>query len=413
MKQARWLAIGALSLFVLLRGVLPAMEGIDTDFPNYYTSAKLLISGGDMSRVYDDAWFQDQIHLNGMNQLGKFAPFPPVTALVMVPVVFLSPQNALRVWTIFNLVLLAYTIVLVSKIMENSWSWGALVVLLSGHALANNFRFGQFYLVLTLLILLGYRFWLQGRTGVSGALFGIGACFKYFPAIFLLQFAARREWKTIASFAATVALVTTISIALLGPAVHLEFLRRVLGPHLQGNIQDPFSPMFQSWNSLLKRMFTYDSVQNPNPLVNGSLGYVVGLTIVYAIVAVALLSGIRNARSNPGAYASSIQFALIGIAGLLLLPASATYHFLLLLPSVAILLKGKRWTFSQKALLVFYSCIGFLPYRYFEQFSSRGVLMILAYPRLILMSALFVAALSIVHEGPKDHRLIAVEPSGA
>jgi hypothetical protein len=400
MKGIQYLLLVGLSLFLLIRGIIPAMESVDTDFPNYYTSARLLIDGDDMSRLYDDSWFQSQIYKYGMHQLGKFTPFPPITAFIMTPLVLLSPNNALRVWTMLNVVLLLLSVFLVSRITNRSWLWAAILFLLSGQALANNFRFGQFYLLLAVLIICGYRFWIQGEHVRSGMLLGIGAAVKYFPIIFFLEFIGRREWKIVLAGVLTITLLTTVGIIVLGPALHEQFLLHVLGQHLEGNIQDPFSPIFQSWNSLFRRLFVFDPLHNPNPLVDSSTAYLLSLCCVYSLVAISLVAAFKQSNHRFGKSSQSIQFALLGIAGLLLLPASATYHFLLLALPVALLLDGKEWTIPQKLLGVVYGFIGFIPYRYFEQFQSKGILTVFSYPRLILMSGLFVVAIVIAWTGP-------------
>lgn len=402
MKRIQWIGLIALALFLLIRGVLPAMGAVGTDFPNYYTSSKLLVAGTDLSRIYDDNWFQKQIYGYGMDQLGKFTPFPPITAFIMTPLVFLSPENALRVWTVFNFALLILAVFLLSRITNRSWLWSVLLFLLSGHALANNFRFGQFYLILAVLVLAGYRYWIQGEHIKGGVMLGIGAAVKYFPILFFLEFIGRREWKIVLSGFVTIGVLTAISVIVLGPAVHKQFLLHVFGQHIQGNIQNPFSPTFQSWNSLFKRLFIFDSELNPKPVLNSSVAYVICLSSIYAVVAVLLVSALRQSNLRFGESGRDIQFALLGIAGLLLLPASATYHFLLLALPVALLLYGKAWTIPQQVLAVLYGLIGFIPYRYFERFESAGVLAVLSYPRLILMSGLFATAIAIAWMGQSE-----------
>src|SRR5438552_3627638 len=75
----------ALASFVLVRGVVPALTTIDSDFPNYFAAARIVAAGGSAERLYDDSWFQQQIRreLPGVEPRGKFGPFPPPTALLM------------------------------------------------------------------------------------------------------------------------------------------------------------------------------------------------------------------------------------------------------------------------------------------------------------------------------------------
>src|SRR6267142_5196678 len=97
----------ALLLFVSLafvlaaRGIVPALSKIDTDFPNYLTAAKIVADGGNTDRLYDNGWFQEQMrrYQIGKASAGEFKPFPPPTALLLVPLARLKPLDALRVVT--------------------------------------------------------------------------------------------------------------------------------------------------------------------------------------------------------------------------------------------------------------------------------------------------------------------------
>src|SRR3954462_8047356 len=91
----------ALATLVLVRGVVPALSTLDSDFPNYFTAARIVAAGGSPARLYHDSWFQQQIRkeMPGARAQGKFGPFPPPTALLLLPLARLSPLNALRVTT--------------------------------------------------------------------------------------------------------------------------------------------------------------------------------------------------------------------------------------------------------------------------------------------------------------------------
>ncbi|HTP12413.1 MAG TPA: glycosyltransferase family 87 protein [Bacteroidota bacterium] len=385
------IAIVVLSAFLLFRGVIPGLARIDTDFPNYYTAARLLTNGAPTERLYDDGWFQQQIFDSGIQQQGKFSPYPPITALVMVPFVFLGPLNALRAWTVLNLGCLILEIILLSRATGKSLDWSSLLILASGHALANNFRFGQFYLVLAVLVTSGYLLWQHHRAFATGALFGTAAAIKYFPILFVILFLLRREWRPAVAQFSTIFLLSALAVAVMGFRVHELFISTVLGKHLTGTIQDPFSPAFQSWNSLFRRLFVFDPVFNPSPFLRAPALFVILTVMVTTGVAALFVNGYRKAAFSFGPAASSIQFAFLNIAGLLLLPASATYHFLLLALPAAILLAFPEWSFEQVLVAGFYLAIGFLPYGALSRFQDSGLLTVLAYPRLILMTGIFVA----------------------
>src|SRR5271170_1697210 len=58
----------ALVLVLVARGIVPALSKIDTDFPNYFTAAKIVADGGATDRLYDNLWFQEQMR---RYQIGK------------------------------------------------------------------------------------------------------------------------------------------------------------------------------------------------------------------------------------------------------------------------------------------------------------------------------------------------------
>src|ERR1051326_675394 len=406
MRFLRLLMFTLLSSIVLWLGIIPAFRGLNTDFPSYYTASRLVVEGGDLHRLYDDDWFQAQMNSYGIGQPGKFTPFPPVTALVFVPLAALPPGLALQVWTVVNCILLIFCIILLSKITGKDWLWCSLLYLAGGLALINNFRFGQLYLLLSLLVLAGYILFQRGRPQTSGLLLGIGAALKYFPVAYLPLFALRREWKLIAVFTSTIAALYLLAAAVMGTAVYKHFfsvaLTRPLGRQLGGNLQDPFSSTFQSWDSLFRRLFVADSRWNVAPVVDSHAGfylckYAVMLTILGLTVA-----GFRWAQKASGAEA--LQFALITVATLLILPDSATYHFLLLILPVGIVLKASRtrWGWEQKLLLACFVLIGFIPYGWFRPFDGRGLLTFLAYPRLGLMVVIFLTILLYVRAYVRD-----------
>jgi hypothetical protein len=396
-KTAKYVFLAILLGHLLWRGLIPAMTTIDSDFPNYYVAGHLALEGR-FERVYDDDWFQDQIRSFGMQQMGKFSPYPPVTAFVMMPLAPFEPIIALRAWTIINIGVLLGLIGLLSKMLNKDWLWSALLLLLSGHALVNNFRFGQFYLILSFLMLWTLYSWQRDRRIASGVLMGIGAAIKYFPILFVPLLIARKEWRIVASFLGTATVLILLSIAVLGIEPYRHFVNAVLVPHLSGNIQNRFSMNFQSWNSLLARLLLFDSALNPNPVFDSPILYAVSLIAVYVTVLTLLVVGVRKAQQFWGHGALNVEFSLLCIGGIVLFPASATYHFLLLSIPIAILLAqgNGAWCVEQKILVTLYACIGFIPYSLLSGLDGKGLLTIFAYPRLFLTTTIMAVALLFV-----------------
>ena len=88
------------------------MTKVDSDFPGYFTAAKIVADGENVERLYDDGWFEEQMHRYraSAGMPGKFSPFPPPTALLLIPLTRLAPLDALRVMTVVSMVCLICSI---------------------------------------------------------------------------------------------------------------------------------------------------------------------------------------------------------------------------------------------------------------------------------------------------------------
>jgi hypothetical protein len=390
----------ALAGFVLVRGVVPALTSVDTDFPNYFAAARIVAAGGSADRLYDDLWFQQQIRkeLPGVEARGKFRPFPPPTALLLVPLARLSPLTALRVTTVVSLLCLLCSIWLLARIVPFGLVDSALLVLLSGYAVCSSLRFGQPYIEVSTACILGYYAWLKQRPLLAGACFGIFAPIKYVPAFILIYFALRRQWQVALGGLATAAAVVLAGIAVLGWKVHQVFLDSVLGNHLVANlsVQDPypFTASFQSFDTLFRRLFVFDPAANPHPWLAIPGLHIVAVALTKAtLLAVAIATVVRLTCSDP-ANSVAPSVGLLGILVLLIAPATATYHFVLLWLPVGLLISHflrERAPLPAWLILGLYSLIGFLPYGHSARFEGRGGLTVLAYPRLLLLLAMFCA----------------------
>jgi hypothetical protein len=387
-----------LAFFLTVRGFVPAMSKIDSDFPGYFTAAKIVVDGGEVERLYDIPWFQDQMrrYQVGKPSEGKFSPFPPPTALLLVPLAQLRPLDALRIVTGVSVLCLVCAIVLLARILSWSLIDSTVFILLSGNAIMSALRLGQPYILISLSCVLGYYAYLRGRPAMAGFCFGLFSPFKYFPLVILAYFAFRKEWKLVLGGAIAILAVSLASIGILGWKIHEEFLYSVLGNHLVANIsmQDPFTASFQSFDTLFRRLFVFDAALNPQPLIAFPYLQVSGVIITKASIFLAgiatLVKLARNTAGNPAAP----SIGLLGVLTLLLAPATATYHFVLLWLPVGLLVDYFfRHHTPTRAYLILgtYALIGFLPYRFTVPFEGRGGLTVLAYPRLFLLLAMFAA----------------------
>jgi Glycosyltransferase family 87 len=391
---ARILLVPLLAL-LLVKGIVPALTVVQSDFPNYYTAGLIARTGKGIDRLYDDAWFQQEIERAGISQQGKFSPFPPPTALFFIPLSFLAPLDALRFMTLLNVAMLIASIVLVRRLVFSSFSDAAAFVLLAGLGLSNGVRLGQLYIALSLTLLLGYFLQKEGFNALAGITAGVLMPVKYFSAVLFIDALLKKNRSMSGWAIVTVLFIVTLSVGVLGWDIHRQFIDGVLGRHLAGNLtlQNPYSPLFQSFDSLLRRLFLYDGELNAHPLVTSTAMYQ-GLKIICLL---GVATGTVVAARASYRHSSDVFLGVLCIAVLLVAPATATYHFVLLWLPVGLILRHfdeqkEQGRFS--LLLACYAAIGFIPYGAFVQFDGDGLLTFLAYPRLILLLVLFVIAVS-------------------
>lgn len=393
-----------LLIFQIRYGIIPAWNEIHSDFPNYYTSSRLLLEGNNISNIYNDSWFQREINNYGITGQGKFSPFPPPTAFVMIPIAMLDPITAKRVFLIFNIILIMYAAFLIKKISDLSYICACNIILLSGAALINDLVFGQFYLILLTMILSGYMLLLRKNGNSTGVLWGIGAAVKYFPVIYLPAIIIKKEWKVLASMIITILFVNIITCIILGADVYVQFFQKVFFSHLNGELssQSKYAVSFQSWNSFLRNIFVYDRLENPSPLFNSLMAFYIIRVIVYFVFLSAVIIALYRLRKHGNFTTYSI--IILTLVAFVLSPASASYHLLLLVLPVILLLKlgaGMRPVYST-FFIVLYTVIGISPFL-LSRMNKEAVGLFIAYSRLWLMVIFFASSVWFIflHSGMK------------
>jgi len=122
----------------------------------------------------------------------------------------------------------------------------------------------------------------------------------------------------------------------------------------------------------------------------------IGASIAKASIFLAAIAAIVRLARSGAASVDAPAIGILGILTLLLAPATATYHFVLLWLPVGLLV-GYFLRESVPAYAYFvlgaYALIGFFPYGHAYQFEGRGGLTVLAYPRLFLLLAMLIACI--------------------
>ncbi len=331
-RYGLWGILLLFSFLVLSKGILPALKDSGGDFANYYTASRIVREGRSIEPAYRDfSWFQKQMDREGFErQVGGFIPHPPSTALLFLPLTFLDPLTAKRAWTLLNLVFALLIILLLTKLSGLNWLLAAILFMSSGAALINNLLFGQLYLLLLLSILLGLYLLRSGYPVAAGLCLGALLPIKYVALPWIALLLWQRQWKVLLGAAGATLALLLLTLWAQGPQPFDTFLNEVLPRHLRGEIQDPFSTRFQSFNSLFRRLFLAEPTLNPKAALDAPFLLFLFKNLTFWMLAGVTGLVLAGTRFSSESHRFLFRMGLLPVIVLLLSPGGATYHFLLL-----------------------------------------------------------------------------------
>ena len=349
-----WLLVLAAFAYIGGRALPRSWSHLNTDFPNYYITARLLREGSRTSRMYEWIWLQrqkDRMGITASDQpLVGFVPDTPFSALLVWPLTSRSPLAAKRIWILINLALLGLVAVMLHSITQLPWRRLALVTGFC-YPLLRNFEYGQYYLVVLALITLALWCYLKDRYYAAGMLMGIAGGLKIFPAFFFLYFVRKRNVPAVIGLALGVGLSVMASLLAFGLELHRTYLVQILPWALRGEALDPSNLTANSLSSLLHKLFLFEPGWNPHPMIHAPAAFAVLHPLLQLAVLAPAIFLIKPASRQPDQLRLEWSSFLIALLAISTLPSS--YHFTLLLLPVAVLAAdfARRKEYSSLALL--------------------------------------------------------------
>jgi hypothetical protein len=364
--------------------VVPSWRTIVTDFPNYYVSAWAVRHGEALGELYNPLWFDLEKQRAGIARpAALFNYFPPMNALIMWPLADLPPLTAKRAWTVVNLIALLAGIYLTRKSSGLKWGPATLIALLAGDALGNNFTYGQFYIVLTLLMVSGVLF-SQRSPQIAGIASAAGTLTKIFPGFLLVYFAIQRRYRALVWSGIALVTLAAIGFITLGWDPHRIYLNEVLDRSLRGEVQDPYNVHWNTLQAFLRRALVPDDLLNLHPILNAPwLFFFLRPLISIAFIAITLYS-ISRARRRDALLEYGALVAMVS----LITPSQASYHQFLFYPAIAGLIALEHlWTKKLCIALLFAAiCSNVMGA---TAGYDGGIAMIVAFPRAWLVLVLW------------------------
>lgn len=380
-----WLAFCL--VFIELKGIQPSLEDRPSDFSNYLASSKLMLQGEELADFYDNDWFNKNAKEVGEKHGAKFSPFPPATAFLYLPLAVFSSDAAKALWLICNLGFIVLLVYQSNKLIEGNLLKTALIFSLFFIPIAANIRLGQAYLLFALVLIFYFKQLKSGQYTFAGSLLGFAAAIKYFPAVYLVASFSKLNRKMVLAFFAVAGIVSLLPVLFFGLSPYQVFAGELFR-HLNGNLsgQGQFSFTFQSIDALLANLFIHDALHNPDALYYFPV-LKTGLKLLFAGTLVLITAAVHvTFKSAPKGF----KIASAVIAGSLIIPASATYHLLLIFPALLLVfaeLKSKRGI-NLLVVLTLITC-SVLPH-HIPQVGNHVVNTLLHFPRLYGLLALYI-----------------------
>jgi hypothetical protein len=311
---------------------------LNTDFPNYYVTARLLREGVSTDRIYEWVWIQrqkDHLKIKQTDQpVVGFVPHTPLSALVMWPLTFWEPLTAKHIWIMVNTAFLAVVAVLLQSLTAIGWRRIALLMGLN-YPLHRNLEYGQYYILLLLVVTFALWCYVRERPVLAGILMGIGFGMKVFPLLFVVYFARKRDPRAVIGLVAGGIAAITMSVWTFGSQLNRLYVSQVLPWALRGDAMDPYNLSASSLSSLLHRLLLFEPEWSPHPVVHSpALFAVLHPLLQMAIFAPAVL------LAAPGEWHSrrlQLEWSAFLVALLAISTLPASYHFTLLILPVAVM----------------------------------------------------------------------------
>lgn len=316
--------------------LVPLMYGWPKwDFTAYYHSA-MLIRGGRPADIYGYSLVGNEWRTLGYLHEPSPYLYPPLLAILFVPVTLVGYRWASTLW--FGAGILE--LVLSAAVLVACMSWQrrisgrrltAAILLLLTVALRfsgaqTELCLGNVNLAMLLLTCAALWFTTRGRDVAAGALLAAAFCVKLTPGIFVLYYVLTRRWKAVLSFAVVSAVLTGLTVPIMGVEAFGRFADTVRELSRGSSTTEN-----QSWNGFCNRLFATSRESVAPVLCAGAVPWVSRLGS--AVVLVVTLAACWRRRTD-----AFCVFGLLACAACLASPATWPPHLVVLMIPLAWLL---------------------------------------------------------------------------
>jgi hypothetical protein len=356
-------------------------------FASYYTFSSLLIEGDDLSKAYNDEYFNSKVKEKGIEVSDILASNIPTNSLALAPFAHLEPKTARIIWSLFSIAVFFTSIYILFNIYGVSFRKNSgltiLIIVFLWRPLYENIELGQLYALLLLLFSLSLWGLKHNKKIVISIALSLVFLIKGYGIVNFIWLAVKRKWKELAFTAGFILIGILLSFLIIPSDVWKTYLFDAAAK--LGKLSSMGHVAYQTINSLLMHLFVYDEKWLPHPAVilPNNIVFIFSLLINLFIVFYITSGKIQNSKQMLLSFSAAIA------AGVVTAPVAEEYHFLLFVP----LLIGlsdyfynkyfeKRRLGLQEILFLIAVLIMILPLNYKALQNSVFPVYLLAYPKL-------------------------------
>jgi alpha-1,2-mannosyltransferase len=245
--------------------------------------------------------------------------YPPFFALVGAPLGMLGAGFAWG-WALFQLAGFLLLALAGARLLEGRWALGYLALLALSEPVLDNMVWGNVSVLLTGMVFGALALEHAGRPRSGAALLGAAIAIKYYPALFLIWWLVRREWRFVGWAVGCALVFSALPVFVLGPDGFVAFMQST-GDRL-GALADRNVLLSQAPIAVLGRLAAYTGLTWPFALAL----WFPALVLLLVFAGKALMRAARDGDAP-------VVMSLLWLA-LPLLAASPWPHYLAYLPFV-------------------------------------------------------------------------------
>lgn len=350
-----------------------------SDYASYYFGSQELLKGNYLN-VYDTATLNLLIKEQGFKELFvSYTPFPPFTSLIYSPLIHIHINISKIIFNSISCIVFLITLIRAVRYFSIPSFFLLLVPVIFYTPLRSNIFFGQSYLLLFCVLVEGYIAYDKKQLLLSSFLWAGAILFKIFPVLIVLFLLFNKKYKNILFIMCFCGILFGLSILILGPDCWIFYLTKIFPRLSNGELNDSFTYIFQSGFMLLKKIFIYDELLNPDAVYHNPYLFVFTLALFKAYIIAGCVIVSREIKEN-----KLLIFSICVMASMLISPNGSTYSLILLIvPCIALF--HSNCSLVQKVLIcLLLVLICNIPIHYLQSFPVW-----MMFPRLYLMIAFF------------------------